>query len=909
MVSEGRTNSFFCILTQLIVNNRDSPVSTFYLNPYALISFSSFLIMLMLGFLLRYKYYSAQTRYVSLIFLVTAIYSFFYTFEISQTDPGEIVWFYRLEYFGISFLAPCFVMFALQFSGRGRWLSPGNKLLIFTIPVITLVMVFTNDYHHFFYSDAKMNTDGPFPSFGFKPAAWYYIHQGYVIVTMLFSLFLLARMLKNAVSIYRKQILLLLLATLFPFLGYLVYQLKIVPYGIDPVSFTFTLTGITIYLALSRFKLFDLEPIARTLLFEKIQDGVLVFDQHNRLVDYNHTMGRKLNLSREDLGKTTEELSDRWPRLMKFAEKQNNGKLELSQELEGRRYHYDVQLMELINSEQIRQGKLLVIRDISDLINKEIERKSTASKLDAVIQAMPDMLFVIDRKGVFTDFFVSESDNLFLNRDEVLGASINDLFNQEEAEVLHNKLDECFASDQMRTYQYEMNFPGTLKYYEARICRLDSDNALVIVRDVSESHEMKKDLLYLSGFQNILMSLAPGFIHIAPEEADDVISDSLQQVGRYLEVERCSIFRYDLEQKTMTNTHEWCSKDIASRFSLRQNLPVSLIDHWTDSHLRGEPSMVENIRMLPKEDKIRQLLETMGVKSVIAIPMMSRDNCLGYVGFETQKENRKWSGAEISLLKIYTGMLASMLEKITIEKSLSEARIRAEAGNRLKTAFMNNISHEIRTPLNGIIGFGEIIANEHLTMDEKNKFLSVVQESSERLMQTIDDYLDISLLVTGNQEVNPVTFNVSQLIEKIVSEHAYSNGRHSVDVVSEIPEELTGLTLHSDYDLIRKVFNHLMGNSLKFTTKGSVRVGMGTEDGQLLLYVQDTGIGIAPDAQKFVFDSFMQEDFSSTRTYQGSGLGLAIVKGIVTLLDGSITMTSVKGKGTTFLMRFPLKQG
>jgi signal transduction histidine kinase len=221
---------------------------------------------------------------------------------------------------------------------------------------------------------------------------------------------------------------------------------------------------------------------------------------------------------------------------------------------------------------------------------------------------------------------------------------------------------------------------------------------------------------------------------------------------------------------------------------------------------------------------------------------------------------------------------------------------------------MNNISHEIRTPLNGIIGFGEIIANEQLSNDEKNKFLSVVQESSHRLMQTIDDYLDISMLVTGNQEVNLTTFNVSELIKKIVREYSDMPGTRHLVIAAEIPEDLTGLKLYSDYDLILKCLNHLMGNSLKFTAKGSIRVGMGNEEGYLLLYVQDTGIGIASDAQKYVFESFMQEDFSSTRSYQGSGLGLAIVNGIVNLLGGEITMTSVKGKGTTFLLKFPLKE-
>lgn len=883
-------------------------MTTFHFNPYALISFSSFLIMLMLGFLLRFKYYSAQTRYATLIFWANAVYSFFYSFELSVWNLEKIVWFYRLEYFGIAFLSSCVLMFVLQFSGKGKWLTWWSQSLILLIPVITVVMVFTNEYHHYFYKEERMNLSGPFPAFSFVPAFWYYIHQGYVILAMLLSLVILGRMVKNSVSIYRKQILYLILATLFPFAGYLAYQLHLVPYGIDPVSFTFTLTGIVVFAALSNYKLFDLQPIARSILFEKIQDGVLVFDHSNRLVDFNPAIGGKLNLTRRDLGQSALELQDRWPELFGFTEGNQRGIHDLDQIINGERYFYNIHVLELENSEKIKQGKLVVIKDISDLINKEQERKSTASKLDTVIHAMPDMLFVIDHKGIFIDFYVPDSPNLFLNKDEVLGASLRELFNQEEADILMEMLTSCLNSSELTTFEYEMNFPGTLKHYETRISRLDTNSALVIVRDVSESHEMKQDLLYQSGFQRILMQLASNFIQISTTETDHVINDSLEQIGSYIGVERCCIFLYDAKNQTLTNSYEWCSPGMPSRISVRQGLPLSIIGEWYKLHIKGVTTMVENLKNHDPQSQVSRLFEYMGIKTAITIPMISQKNCMGFVGFESLKENRKWADSEVSLLKIFTGMMASVLEKITIEKSLSEASIKAEASNRLKTAFMNNISHEIRTPLNGIIGFGEIIANENLSMEEKNKYLSVVQESSERLIQTIDDYLDISMLVTGNQEINLVPFNITELIMKVTQEFAEHGLVKNITLTTVIPDELGQLTIFSDYELIRKILNHLLGNSIKFTEEGTITIGLTREDNQVLLSVKDTGIGITEDVQESVFDSFMQEDFSSTRTYQGSGLGLAIVKGIVTLLGGEISLSSRKGNGTAFFIRLPVNE-
>ena len=862
--------------------------------------------MIVLGFLLWLKYYAAETKYVIWLFMANAFYSLFYTFEISVKTLEEVTIFYRLEYLGISVLSSFYLMFALQFTGKGKWLTTRNRILLLTIPFITVVLVNTNPQHHFLYAEEKLDLSGPFPAFSFVPSAWYYVHQIWVITTMLLSMGLLITMFRNTAELYRNQLRLILFATTFPFLGYLFYQLRLIPFGIDPVSFTFTLTGMVVYLALSRFKLFDLVPIARSKLFEIIQEGVVVFDLNGRMVDYNQTANQVLGLTREEIGKKYDSILRDWPELQNFFEDNGKGKLEFNRFDEGKKYFYESQILELENSKKIKQGKLLIIRDISEITNVEQERNFTASKLDAIISAMPDMMFVIDKMGVLTDFFASETDSFFLNKDEVLGATLHQLFNEEEAVILMGMLSNCLQSNKLTTYQYEMNFTGTMKYYEVRISRLDNFHVLVIVRDVTESIDMRQDLLYQSGFQKILMRLASRFINIPSTETDFVIMDSLKQIGAYIDVERCYIYRYDFDSGTMTNTHEWCLTDTQPLIGQRQNIPVSHIADWSSYHKKGEPAMVENLKKLDKLDPFRILLESIGIKSVITIPMISQDNCLGFVGFETVKDKRKWFDSEISLMKIFTGMMANLQEKITIEQSLVEANIKAEASNKLKTAFMNNISHEIRTPLNGIIGFGEIIANEQLSLEEKNQFLKVVQESSERLIQTIDNYLDISLLVTGNQEIHAKKFYVGSLIEEVVEEFNIHNKEKNISILEEIPQELRQFSIHSDIDLIRKALNHLISNSLKFTQKGKIIVGMNRLDGHCRFYVRDTGIGIAEEAKKHVFESFMQEDFSSTRTYEGSGLGLSIVKGIVTLLDGEISLQSVKGEGTTFYFSIPI---
>jgi signal transduction histidine kinase len=160
------------------------------------------------------------------------------------------------------------------------------------------------------------------------------------------------------------------------------------------------------------------------------------------------------------------------------------------------------------------------------------------------------------------------------------------------------------------------------------------------------------------------------------------------------------------------------------------------------------------------------------------------------------------------------------------------------------------------------------------------------------------------MIVTGNQEIHPKLFSLTKLILEVVEEFSEPCAVKNITITAEIPGNLRQLSLNSDPDLIRKVLHHLVGNALKFTLNGSIQVGIESNEGKVTIYVRDTGIGISEEAQKLIFDSFMQEDFSSTRQYEGSGLGLFIVKGIVTLLHGEITVTSTKGKGSEFILTF-----
>jgi two-component system, sensor histidine kinase and response regulator len=243
------------------------------------------------------------------------------------------------------------------------------------------------------------------------------------------------------------------------------------------------------------------------------------------------------------------------------------------------------------------------------------------------------------------------------------------------------------------------------------------------------------------------------------------------------------------------------------------------------------------------------------------------------------------------------------LEKTNAQ--LRAARDKAEASDRLKTAFMQNISHEVRTPLNGILNFGSLLANPDISPEEKQKFIPMLQTSSNRLMHTITDYMDISLIASGNMDICHTQLNVGREFADLKLNFEGAAAVSNLLFEVSAPTHAEDLVITTDPELFRKVLSHLLDNAFKFTHEGKVTLGYTLEPGNIVFFVKDTGIGIADDAQNRVFENFMQEEVAVTRGHEGSGLGLSIVRGIANLLGAEIRLESSKGVGTTFYFSLP----
>ena len=266
------------------------------------------------------------------------------------------------------------------------------------------------------------------------------------------------------------------------------------------------------------------------------------------------------------------------------------------------------------------------------------------------------------------------------------------------------------------------------------------------------------------------------------------------------------------------------------------------------------------------------------------------------------------------LLKKTQKLNAELLEKKEeLEKNVEElekAKQKVEEGSRAKSEFLSTMSHEIRTPMNAIIGMTNLLVKDNPREDQLEQ-LEILDFSAKTLLSLINDVLDFSKIESGKIEFERVAFNLQNLLNGVLESFRFTADKKDVSLYLEVDEDVPDVIV-GDPNRLTQILNNLVSNAVKFTEEGSVGVIVGKQQSgddqlELCFRVTDTGMGISEEKQNQIFESFTQERTDTSRVFGGTGLGLAISQKLVDLQDGTISVESVKGKGSTFYVELPFE--
>ncbi|WP_282143128.1 sensor histidine kinase [Cellulophaga baltica] len=401
-------------------------------------------------------------------------------------------------------------------------------------------------------------------------------------------------------------------------------------------------------------------------------------------------------------------------------------------------------------------------------------------------------------------------------------------------------------------------------------------------------------------FQNLLISISTQYINSDLSDIDTLINDSLKQIGEFVSSDRSYIFSYDFENRTCSNTYEWCSEGVEPEIDNLQNIPTDYINQWLEAHQNGEAFYVEDVSLLPEDGEhgLRAILEPQGIKSLIVIPKIKNNELIGFVGFDSVQKINKYTENEKEILFVFANMLVNVIQRkeneehIKVQEEKKEELLKnLSIQNQELSEYAHVVSHDLKAPLINIhtlIGWFMDDHKETLGEELLNP-LNQVLFNVERMDFLIKGILDYSTIDRMESQDAQIDFNV---MLKEVLETMLIPDTTTIKIQENLP------TLFGNAWRYKQIFQNLIQNAVRYSDKeqGNIEVGFVEKGDFYEFFVKDNGIGIKADYFERIFKIFTKLE----STGSSSGIGLSIVKKIVTFCKGSIWLESEEGAGTTF---------
>jgi PAS domain S-box-containing protein len=332
---------------------------------------------------------------LALLMLAVAIWSLGYALEVGSTNLSAGIFWAKVEYFGIVPLSVTWLAFALQYTKREKWLTRRNVILLAIVPVITLLLAWTNEFHGLIWSEVGLDVSDRLPGLDLTYGRWFWVNAGYIYLSLLFGSFLLLQTILRSPHLYRRQAGALLIGMLAPWAGNALYLSGLSPIPhLDLTPLFFTVSGLALAWSLFRFQLLDIVPVARDAVIESMADGVLVLDAQNRIVDLNPTVQQILaRPASEIIGQPAAQVLAARSDLVERYRNVTEAQTEIVLGEGDAQRHYDLRISPLYDRRRDRlTGRLIVLRDVTERVWAEEEVKKAKDAAEAASRAKSTFL-------------------------------------------------------------------------------------------------------------------------------------------------------------------------------------------------------------------------------------------------------------------------------------------------------------------------------------------------------------------------------------------------------------------------------------------------------------------------------------------------------------------------------------
>ena len=607
-------------------------------NYFSLVLLISALVLLYLG----YFSWKRDKSYVMMALIPVSIYAFGYAFEILCTSIEWVKFWIKVEYLGVSFLSVVWLMFALNFTGYKEKFKKSNLRLLYIIPIITLIMNYTNDFHHLFYKKLYMNNDGIFPIVELIKGPLYWINIAYTYALMVIGLIIFISAYLKAVSIVRKQILFLIIAWVIPWISDIIYMLRLLPFNIDLCPLAFSFSGIMSSFAILKFKLLKITPIALEKVFSNMLDGVIILDYENNIVNFNNSSKNIISELKDiEAGdKKIHEVLKEYKTILKAVNSDSCDESLISIKNKEKLRYYKMNINNVYNNTGEIIGKILILNDITENELQQKKLSDNLSFLQTLMEAIPSPIYSKDEHGVYNHCNIAFTEFLGIKKERLIGNTVNEVFEKKLAEI-YNKADKNLM-EKKGTQIYESKLMHKDDTYhdvifnKSVIVNDDGNvNGLVgVIMDITEEKRNKEKIDKLLKLKEVMLKVGYSINEVS--NINDLLQLILDEVINCVD-ERSS------GSVLLLDKHKELRIAVAKGYSLEEikTFSIKLDEHveWFNNGENINKTVIFNDIDKMKDINMLDTIEGIKIKSSMSSPIIVDGKLYGFLNIDSAYNN------------------------------------------------------------------------------------------------------------------------------------------------------------------------------------------------------------------------------------------------------------------------------